>query len=102
MAPKKKKTKATASSARGFATTSTPSKARVDPIEEETPTEQVVAVKDGQASKSTDAPAAVQASKQTNSKAKNTPKLSPEEFERQLVESELQLLVEKNAQKTRR
>lgn len=100
MAGKKKAKKPVANPARGFATTSIASKPRIDPAEapgDNTP-----------AGKSDDAAAplakeAPQASTATNPDNKAPSKeLSPEEFERQLEESELQLLVEKYAQKIKR
>jgi ATP-dependent RNA helicase DHX29 len=107
MAGNKKKKKPAASAARGFATTSIASKPRADPVEgaDAAAAPQTAAGKDG-----TQAPTAPQNSKSTitdnassgQSKATAAPTLSPEEFEKQLEESELQLLVEKYAPKVRR
>ncbi|AEO59389.1 hypothetical protein MYCTH_2307634 [Thermothelomyces thermophilus ATCC 42464] len=102
MAGKKKTKKPAANPARGFATTSIASKARVDPAEasgDSTP-----ASKANKAAPPTnDAPptAPRNTSTETGGKAQEK-QLSPEEFERQLEESELQLLVDKYAQKVRK
>ncbi|KAI0146271.1 helicase associated domain-containing protein [Xylariaceae sp. FL1272] len=99
---KKKKTKPAANPARGFATTSVASKPRVDseaPSGAQTPTSL-----DLQAKKP-DAPSASSTATQSTTVAPQPEKekeLSPEEFEKQLLESELQLLVEKHAQKVKR
>lgn len=102
MAGKKKSKKPAANPARGFATTSIASKPRADPVEaaDETP-----AAKTGDegAPQSNDAPPSNTAAKSsTVDQAAQTKTLSPEEFEKQLEEEELQLLVEKYAQKVRR
>ncbi|KJR84503.1 ATP dependent RNA helicase [Sporothrix schenckii 1099-18] len=108
MAGNKKKRKPAASAARGFATTSIASKPRADPVEgaDATSTPQNAA----KGKVGAQAPATSQNSKLTtadsassgHSKATAAHTLSPEEFEKQLEESELQLLVEKYAQKVRR
>src|SRR5690242_5635463 len=93
---KKKKKPAAAAAARGFATTSIASKPRVDPV-------------DATGTGSTESPESrgVAASLQNGGAAadsggaKDEP-LSPEEFERRLEESELQLLAEKHSQKVKR
>ncbi|KAL8852735.1 MAG: hypothetical protein Q9221_002365 [Calogaya cf. arnoldii] len=92
MAPKRKSKKATSNPARGFATTSTASKTKV-PTEEllertapEEPQVQPVAEPP-----SGDAPV-----------EKEPHELSPEELEKQLEESDLQLFVEKHMDKIRR
>ncbi len=98
MAGKKKAKKPAPNPARGFATTSIASKPRIDPAEasDETASKVDDAPPSKDAPLLTDAPSA-------NAKPSETAKtLSPEEFEKQLEESELQLLVEKHAQKTRR
>ncbi|KAK4120089.1 P-loop containing nucleoside triphosphate hydrolase protein [Parathielavia appendiculata] len=105
MAGKKKTKKPAANPARGFATTSVASKARVDPAEAT-----AEAVPAGKVN--TDATAATpltngatQTAATDNTKTEEkapSQSLSPEEFERQLDESQLQLLVEKYAQKVRR
>ncbi|KAH8646695.1 P-loop containing nucleoside triphosphate hydrolase protein [Xylariales sp. PMI_506] len=108
MAPnKKKKTKPAANPARGFATTSVASKvvARVETADD-TP---------APAAKSAGAPSTAQDPKGSGAvtpasttaavagaAVPNKEDLSPEEFERRLEESELQLLVEKHAQKVKR
>lgn len=96
---KKKKTKPAANPARGYATTSTVSKTRVEPADPDpTPSK-----------KSTEAAKATAPTTQTPNgaeKAANAAEkkkeLTPEEFEAQLEEEELQLWVNKHAQKTRR
>ncbi|KAK1754041.1 ATP-dependent RNA helicase DHX29 [Echria macrotheca] len=98
MAGKKKSKKPAANPARGFATTSIASKPRADPVE---------AVDDTPASKPGDDGApqpkdAPPSGNTTTEKNAQPEPLSPEEFERQLEESELQLLVEKYASKVRR
>jgi ATP-dependent RNA helicase DHX29 len=101
MAGKKKTKKPAANPARGFATTSVASKARVDA---EAPADGAPAAKvnDAAAPPSNGAPrTATTNNTQTQEKAPSKA-LSPEEFERQLEESELQLLVEKYAQKVRK
>ncbi|KAH8200147.1 hypothetical protein TruAng_005659 [Truncatella angustata] len=104
---KKKKTKPAGNPARGFATTSVAAKvvARVET------TDDTVAPSlkpTGKPASATDAkavgPAAAAATAATDSPT-NAPRkeeLSPEEFEKQLEESELQILVEKHAQKVKR
>jgi ATP-dependent RNA helicase DHX29 len=103
MAGKKKTKKPAANPARGFATTSVASKARVDPAE--APSDGALAAKVNDAAAappSNGAPRTGSAnSTQTEQKAP-AQALSPEEFERQLEESQLQLLVEKYAQKVRK
>lgn len=98
---KKKKTKPAANPARGYATTSTISKARVEAADNDP----------APAKKGTDDAATkptVTASQGPHEAEKSTtttePKkeLTPEEFEAQLEEAELQQLVEKHAQKTKR
>lgn len=101
---KKKKTKPAANPARGFATTSVASKvvARVENTDDSSPsTKPPTPSPNSQDPKA--APTASTAATPDNSK--NEPakqELSPEEFERQLEESDLQLLVEKHAQKVKR
>jgi ATP-dependent RNA helicase DHX29 len=100
MAGKKKSKKPAANPARGFATTSIASKPRVDTAEatgENTPASKP---DDSAAPPTNDAPQTGAATKREDKAT--TKQLSPEEFEKQLQESELQLLVEKYAQKVRR
>ncbi|KAI0155426.1 P-loop containing nucleoside triphosphate hydrolase protein [Hypoxylon sp. FL1284] len=106
MAQKKKKAKQTANSnsARGFATTSIASKPRAEIANEPAP-----AVPEGKldappTSSSRDSKAPPPNPSQDNATKDSQQKetLSPEEFERQLEESELQLLVEKYAQNVKR
>ncbi|KAI1761964.1 P-loop containing nucleoside triphosphate hydrolase protein [Hypoxylon sp. FL1150] len=103
MAPKKKKTKPPANPARGFATTSIASKPRAEVTNEPAPAAPDAKLNAPPPSSSRDTKAPP-----PNLERDNTPKpqqkesLSPEEFERQLEESELQLLVEKHAQNVKR
>lgn len=98
---KKKKTKPAANPARGYATTSTISKARVEATDNDPPPAKKGI--DDSATKPT-----ISASQGPHEAEKSTtatePKkeLTPEEFEAQLEEAELQLLVDKHAQKTKR
>ncbi|KAK1781419.1 P-loop containing nucleoside triphosphate hydrolase protein [Copromyces sp. CBS 386.78] len=103
MAGKKKSKKPAANPARGFATTSLPSKPR-EVAEDNAPAKPNItdtSKTNPQASK--DAPATNGTSAPTEA-AKAVPEktLSPEEFEHQLEESALQLLVDKFAPKVRR
>ncbi|KAH6842284.1 P-loop containing nucleoside triphosphate hydrolase protein [Chaetomium sp. MPI-CAGE-AT-0009] len=100
MAGKKKTKKPAANPARGFATTSIASKTRVDPAEDQGDNTPAGKVNDA-APPSKDAPQPATNNTKTEQKAP-AQQLSPEEFERQLEESELQLLVEKHAQKVRK
>lgn len=98
---KKKKSKPAANPARGYATTSIVSRARVEPTDDTS----AVSSKKGPDAAKSNAPAteAVHAEPEKGSTNANPKKdLTPEEFEAQLQESELQLLVEKHALKTRR
>ncbi|KAI1408368.1 P-loop containing nucleoside triphosphate hydrolase protein [Hypoxylon sp. FL1857] len=101
---KKKKTKPTANPARGFATTSIASKPRAEATNE--PAQTATGGKlDAPPTSSSRDPNAPPSNPNPDNAPKNTQKkeeLSPEEFERQLEESELQLLVEKHAQKVKR
>ncbi|KAI1372610.1 P-loop containing nucleoside triphosphate hydrolase protein [Hypoxylon crocopeplum] len=102
---KKKKTKATANPARGFATTSIASKPRAEIVNEPTPTATKEIKPDAPPTSSSRDPNAHAPPSNPipdNPKNQQTKELSPEEFERQLEESELQLLVEKHAQKVKR
>ncbi|KAK5990962.1 putative helicase C15C4.05 [Cladobotryum mycophilum] len=105
MAGTKKKKKPTANPARGFATTSIASKPRLEAAD--TPESKTSSLTNDPSSappsSSKDAPPSSnsQGHGDHQSHAQETP-LSPEEFERQLEESELQLFVEKHSQKTRR
>lgn len=98
MAGKKKTKKPAANPARGFATQSVASKARVEPVDEPTPPSK-------KAAEPTKSNGPLQPNDVDNSASDAQIKkkeLTPEEFEAQLEEAELQLLVEKHAQKTRR
>ncbi|KAK7937976.1 helicase associated domain-containing protein [Apiospora aurea] len=108
MAPKKKKTKAAANPSRGFATTSVASKpvTRIEQAEEAIATSNgkaatPLSAQEGKAAGATPENAALAPSDPTVARP-TKPDLSPEEFEKQLLESELQLLVEKHAQKVKR
>ncbi|KAI0526722.1 ATP dependent RNA helicase [Xylaria bambusicola] len=103
---KKKKSKPAANPARGFATTSVASKPRVETTAPAGTPPNGTATSDSTGtgvvkSDPSIAPSAVQTT-QAASNTQPEPSLSPEEFERQLEESELQLLVEKHAQKVKR
>lgn len=98
---KKKKTKPAANPARGYATTSTISKPR--PELAETAVEPSKKGPDANAKKPTGPPSQTpNEDAKTPATAEKKQELTPEEFEKQLEESELQLLVEKYAQKTKR
>ncbi|KAI5860812.1 P-loop containing nucleoside triphosphate hydrolase protein [Durotheca rogersii] len=107
MGPKKKKTKPTANPSRGFATTSIASKPRAEnPVNE--PVVAASPAGDGKpaapptsASRNPNAPPSNPAADAKSQNPQQNAALSPEEFERQLEESELQLLVEKYAQKAK-
>lgn len=94
MAGNKKKKKPAANPARGFATTSIASKPRPDTTESTLDTSAA-----GSLSVAHDAPTPI---RHATAPADAVPKLSAEEFEKQLEESELQLLVDKYAAKTKR
>ncbi|KAL3953038.1 hypothetical protein ACCO45_012981, partial [Purpureocillium lilacinum] len=102
MAGAKKKKKPAANPARGFATTSIASKPRPEAAEavDEKPAPA------GTVKPSGDAPpptvAAPPSAATADTAAQEPPPLSAEEFEKQLEESALQLLVEKHAQKAKR
>lgn len=104
MAGKKKAKKPAANPARGFATTSIASKPRADTADGIDDIADAATKGNGNAPPSSkDAPPSTAG--QPGDAAKGTKPenpLSPEEFERQLEESELQLLVEKYAQKVKR
>lgn len=102
MPPKKKKAKAPANPARGFATTSTPSKPRVEASEPTGTPQRATNSQDTAKSKEGEPASQAGSVETTSNPAVVVPQLSPEEFERQLEESELQLLVEKYGQETRR
>jgi ATP-dependent RNA helicase DHX29 len=103
MAPSKKKKKPAANPARGFATTSIASKPRPETAEEDVKTQSNVAESMTTPKNGTTGP---NKASSADNMALATPSqgqvLSPEEFERQLEESELQLLVEKHGQKVKR
>ncbi|PMB72488.1 hypothetical protein BM221_002593 [Beauveria bassiana] len=96
MAGNKKKKKPAANPARGFATTSIAAKPRPEATELE-----LVAPADAPHDKQ-DAPLPTEESPKTDGKNIAEKELSAEEFEKHLEESELQLLVERLAQKCKR
>ncbi|KAI1655436.1 P-loop containing nucleoside triphosphate hydrolase protein [Daldinia decipiens] len=105
MAPKKKKTKPVANPARGFATTSIASKPRAEITKEpaQTATEgEKLDAPPTSSSRDLNTPPSNPNSDDIPKTSQQKEVLSPEEFERQLEESELQLLVEKYAQKVKR
>lgn len=99
----KKKKKPAANPARGFATTSIASKPRPEVSDESKPSPNSSVAAPPSTSKDA-APPTSKADEQPGkvTAGSGTEHLSPEEFERQLEESELQLLVERHGQKTRR
>ena len=104
MAGKKKAKKPAANPARGFATTSIASKPRADPAEAPGDNTPAGNANDDAAPPSTDTPQTATTTTANTKTGTGAPaaELSPEEFERQLEESHLQLLVEKHAQKVRK
>ncbi|KAL9070151.1 MAG: hypothetical protein Q9157_005921 [Trypethelium eluteriae] len=100
MAPKKKKTKPAANPARGFATTSMPSKAKPDDGNEDPKPASEALFKGFDATKEPTVKG-----EDRGKEGKDAPadlhQLSPEELELQLENSELQLLVEKHGSKVR-
>ncbi|KAH9883523.1 P-loop containing nucleoside triphosphate hydrolase protein [Xylariomycetidae sp. FL2044] len=102
---KKKRSKPTANPARGFATTSVASKPKPRIEDPELPVESTNNNPDaGLANLNLPNPPSSSAAAAVTDPHKGPPEkhLSPEEFEKQLEESELQLLVEKYAQKVQR
>ncbi|PQE26304.1 helicase associated domain-containing protein [Rutstroemia sp. NJR-2017a BBW] len=101
MAGGKKKKKPAANPARGFATTSIASKPKTETptteTEKDDPTESAAGTSEGQQSKDQ---AETLAANDKSAEQKQI--LSPEEFEKQLEHSDLQLLVEKHSQKSKR
>lgn len=103
MAGAKKKKKPAANPARGFATTSIASKPRPELSEESKPSPNPSVAAPTNASKDAAPPASKSLEPPGKEPAASgTEHLSPEEFEKQLEESELQLLVERHGQKTKR
>lgn len=98
MAGQKKKKKPAANPARGFATTSVASKPRPELAENDT---KVASTNKQAVELSKESTPGTTDEKEQAATTKETP-LSAEEFERQLEESQLQLLVEKFAEKARR
>lgn len=105
MAGTKKKKKPAANPARGFATTSVASKPRPEATEGDQKTAQDTAAKGTDPSDDKTASQTVYSTAKgsgTQGSAKKEEALTAEEFEKQLEESELQLLVEKYAAKVKR
>lgn len=105
MAGAKKKKKPLANPARGFATTSVASKPRLEVVEPvgSQPSSGVNTPKNAPLAGSEAAPTPSKSTEQSSGPASSKETvLSPEEFERQLEESELQLFVEKYSQKVKR
>ncbi|KAI8952625.1 ATP dependent RNA helicase [Xylaria longipes] len=109
MGPKKKKSRPAANPARGFATTSVASKPRIETTAPAQTPPNLPGASDSTAAAAglprpdaSTAPSAAQPNHAAATQSQPAPSLSPEEFERQLEESELQLLVEKHAQKVKR
>ena len=99
MAPNKKKKKPAANATRGFATTSVTSKSKIQEIETEKAAEAIaLAVENVKLAPSSDN-APVVLPQNADSDFTN---LTPEELEAKLEESELQLLVEKHADKIKK
>ncbi|KAG6002820.1 hypothetical protein E4U43_001038, partial [Claviceps pusilla] len=100
-----KKKKPAANPARGFATTSIASKPRPEVSEPDSkPSPRVSKTVDGAPPSSENAPPSTDSAPgdAAGQQIQQEQPLSPEEFERQLEESELQLLVEKHSLKTKR
>jgi ATP-dependent RNA helicase DHX29 len=106
MAGAKKKKKPAANPARGFATTSVASKPRLEVAEPtgSQPSSGVNTPKTAPPAAASDGPSSQSkpAEQSGEHAASKKVELSPEEFERQLEESELQLFVDKYAQKVKR
>ena len=94
MAAKKKKTKVAANPARGFATTSIASKPKVEKQEDEVDVPDKIKSIEQTLPQTVNPETIVAPTKEVNQ--------TPEELEAQLEQDELQLLVEKHANKTRR
>lgn len=101
MAGAKKKKKPAANPARGFATTSIASKPRPEVVDEPNPISSAAppSAKNDKSAPPTTTSVTQDASKTALSQYDT---LSPEDFEKQLNQSELQLLVEKHSQKIKR
>ncbi|OBT97212.1 hypothetical protein VE01_04649 [Pseudogymnoascus verrucosus] len=97
MAGGKKKKKPASNPARGFATTSVASKVRIE-VAETTPSDESP---DNESEQRKDETATESLSTSTTTGNTDT-QLTPEEFEKQLEESDLQVLVEKYSQKAKR
>lgn len=104
MAPGKKKKKPASNPARGFATTSLPSKPRIEAIPDPpTAVTTDLTSKNGAALDTTSTIKNLSNNVQEGANSSsNNAQLSPEEFERQLEESQLQVLVDKYSVKAKR
>lgn len=99
MPAKKKKSKAAAGTARGFATVSTASKARVNEVEQEQTAKEEIA----QTPIAKDASSIVHLSGDAQlSKEQNLASLSPEELETKLEDNELQVFLDKYGEPVRK
>lgn len=101
MAGNKKKKKPAANPARGFATTSIASKPRAEVAEPDSSKPDTARATPTSSSGPT-AAASDKDAGQSAEPAAQKPELSPEEFEKQLEETELQLLIEKHGPKVKR
>ncbi|CZT06543.1 related to DNA/RNA helicase (DEAD/H box family II) [Rhynchosporium graminicola] len=99
MAGGKKKKKPAANPARGFATTSIASKPKVEVAERETQATELAEQQDNIEVKEIEQAAS---DGKSDTKGPSNTNLTAEEFEKQLEDSELQILVEKHAQKSKR
>lgn len=100
MAGGKKKKKPAANPARGFATTSIASKPKIEVAEQEAPS---TALSEQQGNlKTEENEQAASADTKLDPTVTSSKVLTAEEFEKQLEDSELQILVEKHAQKSKR
>lgn len=97
MAGGKKKKKPASNPARGFTTTSVASKTKVEPSDPEVDEAPLNEPKDNDEAQHVE-----QTASAISSLAPNGKTLTAEEFEKQLEDSELQILVEKHAQKSKR
>ncbi|KAL9095415.1 MAG: hypothetical protein Q9165_002286 [Trypethelium subeluteriae] len=101
MAPKKKKTKPAANPARGFATTSMPSKPKPDDSNEASKPASEVPSKGSDVTKTEPTVEGKDKRKEGKDAPADLHQLSPEDLELQLENSELQLLVDRHSSKVR-
>lgn len=100
MAGGKKKKKPAANPARGFATISIASKPKIEVVEQETPPTASSEHHDSNEKEAKERTASAETKLDPTAASDKT--LTAEEFEKQLEDSELQILVEKHAQKSKR